>query len=110
MYEVIEVEQRDGKLTLIKTDQMRVVVFSYDPISKWETGIPAIVIPLEGEFLKAQVVRREEKMAFESWPAEEPWPLPEDLADHTEILMVALTCFPSDKGLAPDADASQAPT
>lgn len=108
MYEAIKVQYRDGELTLIKNAQCRAVVFSYEPMKDWSTNTPAILIPAEGEgFIKAQVVRTEAGLAFEPWTTED-WPLSEELADHGDILLVALTCFPSDKGLALDLDAMQA--
>lgn len=111
MYEAIKVQYRDGELTLIKNAQCRAVVFSYEPMKDWGTGTPAILIPAKGEgFIRAQVVHHAAGMAFEPWPDAEPWPLSEELADHKDILLVALTCFPSDKGLALDLDAMQPPT
>jgi hypothetical protein len=109
MYEAIKVRYRDGELTLIKNAQCRAAVFSYEPMSEWGTGTPAILIPAEGEgFIKAQVVRNDAGLTFEPWTTDD-WPLSEELADHKDILLVALTCFPSDKDLALDLDAMQAP-
>lgn len=100
MWEVLTIEKRGGNVTGIKSGELRAVVFAETSPLEWETGIPTILIhPTEG-FLRAQVVKRGDTIFFEQWPAEEPWPLPEELEAHSDVLMIALTCFPSDKKAA----------
>jgi len=98
--EVFTIQGRHSDVTAIKFNDIRALVFAGGKPDEWTTGTPAIVAPPAGEFLRGMIVRSDGGMSLTNWPDEEPWPLSEDLSDHVGMLMVLMTCFPSDKEAA----------